>query len=71
MKRPKSLHPIVEKVRLGYGAVQCTLGWSDLKNFWNLKNRQPSMDSGFNSKTKIETAFFDILRNYRVHHVFG
>ena len=28
------------------------------------------MDSGFNSKTKIEKAFFDILRNYRVNRVF-
>ena len=28
------------------------------------------MDSGFNSKTKIENAFFDILRNYRVNPKF-
>ena len=28
------------------------------------------MDAGFNSKTKIEKAFFDILRNYRVHRAF-
>ena len=28
------------------------------------------MDSGWNSKTKIEKVFFDILRNHRVHRVF-
>ena len=27
------------------------------------------MDAGFNSKTKIEKAFFDILRNYRVLYI--
>ena len=42
------------------------LGWSDFEFFWNFKNRHLSMDSGFNSKTKIEKAFFDILTNHRV-----
>ena len=28
------------------------------------------MDSGWNSKTKIEKVFFDILRNYKVNRVF-
>ena len=28
------------------------------------------MGSGFNSKTKIENAFFDILRNHRVIRAF-
>ena len=36
------------------------------KFFWNFKNRHPAIVVGFNSKTKIEKAFFDILRKYRV-----
>ena len=41
----------------------CTIGWSDFEFFWNLKNRQPAIVVGANSKTKIEKTFFDILRN--------
>ena len=44
----------------------CALGLSDFEFFWNFKNRHPARVVGFNSKTKIEKAFFDILRNYRV-----
>ena len=43
-------------------AVGCTVGWRDFI-FLEFKNRHPLMDSCFNSKTKIEKAFFDILRN--------
>ena len=45
---------------------KCAVGWSDFELFWNFKNRHPAIVVGFNSKTKIEKAFFDILRNYRV-----
>ena len=55
------------------GAIQCsgvaclhltsTVGWRDFEFFGNFKNRQPLIVVGVNSKTKIEKAFFDILRN--------
>ena len=39
------------------GTVQCAVGWSDFQFFWNYKNCHFSMDSGWNSKTKIEKVF--------------
>ncbi len=40
-------------------------------NFFGIKkNCQTLMDSGFNSKTKIEKVFIDIMRNHRVIRIF-
>ncbi len=55
---------ILKRVKNHY--THCTGGWIDFEFFWNFKNRHPAIVVGFNSKTKIEKAFFDILRNYRV-----
>ena len=46
------------------------VGWSDFYLFWNLKIRHRQLDYGCTSKTKIEKAFFYILRKYQEHLVF-